>query len=653
MAKQTNNPKIDIVLIVMVLACGVFLGWLSVSRHASYNTGYYDLGIMAQSVWTGTQGDMLDHTAPGIGPHSRMNIHVEWAYFLLVPFYALWPDPRLLLIAQAGLFVVGAWPLYRLALRRTNSLFVARALVLIYLFYPTAQTSVLFDFHGDTLAMPILLFVLDALDARSWRWYAFFVALALSCKFYVALPIAGIGAYLLLWGEDSTVRRAGVASLVAGVGYGAVAFLVVRPLFAPDVVIEQITSGGVVAHYFGNWGELLATAGVRLVNALVVFGPVLLVAWRGWRWMLPGVPVALAMLLSTGPGGAYDFRYHHYALVVPFLVMAALEGVTILSRQSAQKGRRGGRWRRDLGLSLFIVLLFNGLLVNTPLNPLAWRGVPERELDLSVYQVSPRDRMKDRFLEKIPPRVALASSTFLSTHQVNRQTLYLVRYPFDPPSYPRVPEVAPLVDYVLVDALFDWYRPMGDGTFVGGATYDRPALRDALYQPGYGVVQSRDGLVLLQRDAPAEQVLLQEVAVEAILEATPLPSVARFGAAIELEEAQLEMVGARRVRATFVWRAGPALANGADYVAVSRLEGVANVRMVHIPTYVLYPTAQWEAGQRVRETFEVALPADMAAGSYTWRVGWYALDHPLAFATDARSRLPGSDEVVVDSIEVE
>ncbi len=38
-------------------------------------------------------------------------------------------------------------------------------------FYPTALTSVLFDFHGDTLAMPLLLFALDALDQRAWGRY--------------------------------------------------------------------------------------------------------------------------------------------------------------------------------------------------------------------------------------------------------------------------------------------------------------------------------------------------------------------------------------------------------------------------------------------------------------------------------------------------
>ena len=71
--------------------------------------------------------------------------------------------------------------------------FAARCLALIYLLYPTALTSVLFDFHGDTLAMPILLFALDALDQRAWKRYGLFIALALSCKFYVAMPVALMG----------------------------------------------------------------------------------------------------------------------------------------------------------------------------------------------------------------------------------------------------------------------------------------------------------------------------------------------------------------------------------------------------------------------------------------------------------------------------
>src|SRR5262249_42110775 len=158
----------------------------------------------------------------------RLSGHVELIYFLFSPLYRLWPDPQPLLVIQAALFVLGALPVYRIAMRRAKSRFAARCLALIYLLYPTAQTSVLFDFHGDTLAMPILLFALDALDQRSWKRYMLYIALALSCKFYIAAPVALIGVYAFLWGEQ---RRAGVLTVALAVIYGLVAFLIVRPLF--------------------------------------------------------------------------------------------------------------------------------------------------------------------------------------------------------------------------------------------------------------------------------------------------------------------------------------------------------------------------------------------------------------------------------------
>jgi hypothetical protein len=105
----------------------------------------------------------------------------------------------------------------------------------------------------------------------------------------------------------------------------------------------------------------------------------------------------------------------------------------------------------------------------------------------------------------------------------------------------------------------------------------------------------------------------------------------------------------RRFRVTFEWSV---LDTPGSYVAVSRLEGVAQARIVHLPSYVLLPTHRWQPGTLVRETFEVELPADIAPGRYTWRVGWYTLQHPDAYATDARSRLPNSQEVVVGEVEV-
>lgn len=655
------DTRTDVKFSLVALVCCIVLVWCSIARYDGYNAGMYDLGIMAQSIWTGTQGDPLDHTAPGVGPHSRMNIHVEFIYYLFVPFYALWPDPRLLLIVQAALFVIGAVPVYRMTLRRTDSVFAARCMALIYLFYPTAQTSVLFDFHGDTLAMPLLLFLLDALDSRAWRSYAFLLVLSLSCKFYVALPIAGIGAYLFVWGAqsappkpaDTTLYRI-AGGVTAGVAllYGAVAFLVIRPLFAPPHGTLSTSSDWYLSHYFSDVMGIISSLPDRLLSAIVVFAPVLLVAWRGWRWLLPGLPIATVMLLSAGPGGGYDFRYHHYATVVPFILMAAIDGVGKMVEQGKRQPgvsatRRRRNWRGDLILTTLTVLLFSILLVDTPLNPLFWMGVPGQGLDPSVYGVTERDRVKDHFLnEAVPPDAALATSTTLAPHLVNRTTLYLVRYADDPGSQ-GITSVLPMVEYVLADALFDYYIPLDGGSSGGGVAYEREAIGKVLRDPSFRLVNERDGLVLFKRNATPGEALTQQLEVLPGVAPPPLTS---FGKEIGLVQATFVPLGGRRYRATFDWVA--TTSPGGNYLAVSQLDGVSNARMVHLPTYTLLPTSQWPSRQVVRETFDVQLSYALPEGRYNWWVGWYRENLPTSAMTDEQSLLPGSQEMVVGTIEL-
>jgi uncharacterized membrane protein len=628
-----------------------------------YNAGMLDLGNMAQAIWSGTQGEPLVYTKSS-GPFSRLSGQFELFYFLFVPFYALWPDPRLLLVGQALLFLLGGIPAYRLAWRATGSIFAARCLTLIYLLYPVAQTAVLFDLHGDTLAMPLLMFALDAYDRQAWRSYALFVALALSCKFYVAVPVAGIGAYAYLWGQQ---KRVGVLTVIAAVTYGAVVFFLLRPLFyvsagtGSAVASSGSLASGYISHYFGNFAELWATLGDRILNGLIVLGPALLVAWRGWRWLLPGLPIAAVVLVSTGPGAAYGYSYHHYALVVPFVVMAAIDGTRRMQEQAEQRRRQpnnqqqrrrvGRPWRGDLALTLAIVVLFQALLVDTPLNPLFWVGIPGQGLDHSKYGQITRDSVKDEFLaQAVPPRAPLAASVYLAPHLTNRPTLYTVRYP-DDPGGERFPNILPRVDYVLADALFDWRQSVGDG-FVGGVTYDRAEIGQALRAPEFGLVAARDGLLLFARNAKSNEILEQSIER---LESTA-PVQLSESAVPELISASIEPLGERRFRAVFEWQTtAPIDQSEQSYVAVSSLDGVApaaGARIVHLPTYALYPTEEWQAGERVRETFEVVFPANVVPGSYQWRTAWYNTAHPAAYATDERSLLPDSS-TIIRTVEIE
>lgn len=664
---EVQRGRSDPMLWVAVLTCGGMLTWLSIARYLGYNAGMIDLGNMAQAIWSATQGQPLVFTQ-WFGPFSRLSGSVELFYFLLAPAYALWPDPRLLLIIQAVLFVLGAFPTYRLAARATSSTFAARCVSLIYLFYPVAQTGVLFDFHGDTLAMPLLLFALDAYARRAWRSYALFVALVMSCKLYAAVPVAGIGLYAWLWGGH---RRVGASTLIVAVLYGIVAFLVIRPLFDIDALGAAGGSRRFLNHYFGELHLVWMTLPPRILNAIVVFGPALLVAWRGWRWLLPGLPIALGALISTAPGPAYAYNHHHYALVVPFIVMAVIDGTrqnrgapSTEHRAPSPPGdqspgdptpnpqpptrRRGRSWQGDLGLTVAIVLLFNMLLVDTPLNPLFWLGLPGRGLDPAQYGFTARDVVKDTFLAAaVPPDAPLAASMYLAPHLANRETLYLVRYPADL-GEERLPTILPAVNYVLTDALFDNRALLADGTLSGGITTELHEIRLLLQNPTFGLVAARDGLLLFQRNAIPGQVLAQQVMTQTLTTAPPVHTVAGvFG----LIESQIEPLDTRRFLARFAWRLVSPDALDGVYVAVSRLEGVVGARIVHLPTYALYPTNRWQPGEIIRESYEVVLPAELAPGTYTWHTGWYNPAHSEAFATDARSRL--GEEVVAGEVQIE
>ncbi len=650
----------DPLLWAAILLTGAMLGWLSVARYHGFNAGMYDLGNMAQAIWSGSRGEPLLYSRPEGMRASRLAGHVEIGYFLLAPIYAAWSDPRALLAVQAALFALGAIPVYRMAWRRIDATgsngqavrpYAARCMALIYLLYPTAQTGVLFDFHADTVAAPLLLFALDALDARAWRRFALWIALALSMKFYVAALAVGIGAVLWLWEGH---RRAGALTALAGGVYGALAFFVVRPLFTPASAGSAVEiTGGYLAYYFGALHEIAATLPDRFLNAIVVFGPALLVAWRGWRWLLPGLPLAAAMLISTGPGGAFDYRYHHYALVVPFIVMATIDGAARMKSAAMARPpdatRRARRsWRGDLGFTVAVTAIFSALLVNAPLNPLFWSGVPGYGFDRSIYGVTPRDARLASFLAtRVPPDAPLAASTFVATHLVNRETVYLVRYPFEARAE-RLPSLLPQVQYALPDALFDWYLHLDDG-YGGGLDYDRDAITTLLSDPAFALVDMEDGLLLFARDASPDRALINRLT---LIPDDGAPALQRFGP-FDLVRARVDPIAPRRLRATFVWRMRETLPPGAQYIAVSRLEGVAGARFVHVPGYALQPAWEWREGDVVEETFDVVVPPDALPGRYAWRVGWYDVRHPDAALTDERSRMAGTDEYRVAIVEVE
>jgi hypothetical protein len=287
------------------------------------------------------------------------------------------------------------------------------------------------------------------------------------------------------------------------------------------------------------------------------------------------------------------------------------------------------------------------LLTNIPLNPLFWIGLPAYGMHPTSYGVTARDHVKDRFLaEYVPAGVPLAASNFLAAHLANRSTLYLLRYPDESRGPERLPRLLSSVQVALADALFDFYLPLDEG-YAGGVEGGRAAIALLLANQQFGLTHMRDGLLLFERGA--QNRLANSIAT---VPDDGSQAIVRFGNAVELVRSSVEALGAGRARLTFRWRVKGGFGMQ-RYLAVSRLEGVQDARMVHLPGYAIRPAWEWRAGQLFEETFEVELPPDIAPGQYRLLTGWYDITSPFAAQTDQRSQLPDSDEAPTGTLVVQ
>lgn len=636
MRKQTAVPPLPL-LLFMILVGGtvIFLGW---QRYEGYNAASFDLGTISQAIWSGTQGQPLVHTRWGV-PFSRLAEHVELFYLLIVPLYALWASPKLLIVVQGVLFIAGAWPLYQLALRRLGQPKWASRLVIAYLLYPVGLTAVLFEFHGDTLAMPLLLFALNALDQQKHRTYWVWLTLALSCKFYVAVPVFVMG-FVWFWQETdikklrksipnganstwqtlSSAQKTAVYTMLIATLWGAITFFGIRSTLAPPSDVAKNTAEGYLAYYFGSLSALRADWLNRVTTGLLVYMPVFILGSRAPHWLLVASSTALPVLLSTGPGPAYAYRFHHYALAVPFLLMAVIAGAKNVEDKRKQFG---------LNTLLLMVLLFGFALPDFPFSPTFYNPPfgSGYGMDVTGYVTTPRDNFKTDWLaQQIPPNAPIMADNLTALRLVNRPLLYLTT-----PQFSTFEQALQDVQWVAVDALYD--LPITDGytVYANEVSREHGVIQQLLIDEAFQLMQMADGLMLFERTKTAR--LPHAVTIQ-IEESTPATEPALFQG-LWAEEHTIHPLNSQQVQFRFRWVAPTPIEQ--PFFIVTHLEGFPQTRVVHFPLL----TVDWQKGNTiVEEQFTVDWPLDGAIDmEANWVTAVYNPTSPYAFFTDDRSRL--------------
>jgi len=416
-------PRVEPSMAVVggVLGYALVMGFMTVTRHFAFQTHALDLGQFAQIVWSIAHGDGPWMTLPAM---HAWGDHFSPILYLLVPLARLGPLAPSLLIVQTLSLAAGGLAVFAFARHHLRDDRLAAGLALLYLANPSLHGINVRDVHVQAFAVPLLMAAALAFDRRHWGWCAVAVLLVLSCREDGAVAIVGFAVWLAL-----ARRRWALGSAVA---VGAVLLLafdtrVVIPHYRGEAYTHLVKR---YVHLGDSVSDVLITLAVRpwrwvpvvlqppkLVYLLAILAPVgflPLLAPMAAASALPG----LAVNLLTFDRVLFNYRSQYQAFVLPFLMLAAVEGCARLQeRWTRRTQHRAPGWRDRLSPGAVLVAAF--------LISLALTVRTVNDLAVNRWRLGPEQRAAHALLRRIPPGVAVGVNERLVPHLAERHEVYI------------------------------------------------------------------------------------------------------------------------------------------------------------------------------------------------------------------------------------
>lgn len=403
---------------------------ISFLRYENYYTGRFDLGNMVQTVWNTLHGNIFQFTNPdGVATVSRLAFHADVILVFLTPLYALWEDPRMLLLIQVLITGAGVFFVYALSHEVLKSKSYSVVFSFLYVINPSIQRSVIYDFHAVTLATTFLLGAFYFLYKKKYGWFMIFIILAAltkeqiwaivalfglyitfvhrKLKFGISLFLLGsVVLYLLLWHiipSFAGSKHFALSYYTKSSELDSPSSLIKTYLFAPGTVFEIVTSEERLDYL---------TKLLRPLGYLSLLAPLFLV------FTIPDLTINL---LST-KSELYQIYYQYTAAITPFLFISAVFGLKLLLSRV-----------KFFSHTLVIMYLtamgtYSGYLYG----PLP--GSKEPNLAMITHPAANKDAL-DQLLNAIPKEASVSTSNNLGSHLAERTYLFTFPHGWDDADY--------------------------------------------------------------------------------------------------------------------------------------------------------------------------------------------------------------------------
>ena len=427
-----------------ILVYTAVMSWYTVSKHSSFTTYAWDLGIFDQSFWTTVNlGMVFVNTCERhlVESGSFFGIHFSPILFLLVPFYYLHQSPVTLLVLQSLIIGLSAYPIFLIAREKLTEE-TAATLAIIYLLSPALHGVNAYDFH--VLSLLPLIFNYLLLYTLRWDTKRMIAAsiLALSVQEQVVVVMLSYVTFLVVhrtiqgvrWREPGAIRgeiTPILALLAVTVLWWALSASVLHH-FNPDVpkhlkagqnlaLLEVDSPAEVPLRVFTDPGKAFRAVSHdwfdKNVYMLSLFTPSLFLGFLSPATLIPTAPWFAVSILSNYPP-YYRLGFQYPALVIPFIYVSLIRGMKSLN----VPGKNSVSLRAVLtGL---IVINAASCVALSPLSPFT------DGFNLSPAYIKPsasqRNHRLTEILALIPPDASVLTQDNIFPHVSNRLDAYVM-----------------------------------------------------------------------------------------------------------------------------------------------------------------------------------------------------------------------------------
>ncbi len=415
--------------ITIAATCVVFvlISIWTAARIYTFSTPTYDFGIFSQMFYNMKETGLPMTTLERDGLLSHFHVHVSPIYYLMLPFYMLFPEPVTLQVLQAAVMTLAVIPLWKIAKHHGLSDMQSMLCCLILLLYPAFSGGAGYDIHENCFLTVMILWLFYGLDKENIFIILPAAVLTLMVKEDAAVYVAVAALWFLV--KNLISRENGrTKNIIIGTG---MFFAAILWFFLVTGFLAEI-GDGVMTYRYNNFiydgsGSLITVIKAVILNPMkavfecmdaekhryiiLTMFPILglpFLTRRYERYILL-IPYVLVNLMTDYPYQHEIFFQYNFGTVA-FLIYLCVINI--------------GDWKKDklrshvLIISVMLCAACFTVTVLPRVESYVARAVRYKEYYGNVRSV----------LSTIPDDASVTATTFYTTVLSERPVLYDVRY---------------------------------------------------------------------------------------------------------------------------------------------------------------------------------------------------------------------------------